>query len=133
MQYALFFNLLATLTKHLPLLGPTCPKLLPGNDHPHPPQSPWVQSGLPSSREAHLSTAPPPTLVRLPLQVLAAEISTQRSGGEVKQNETVHMPFPQPSLLSSHLSSCECILIINKKCVAMICPPTPHPGLLGLC
>lgn len=34
---ALFINLLATLTKPWPQSGPTCPKLLPGNNHPRLP------------------------------------------------------------------------------------------------
>lgn len=52
------FKLLATLTKPWSRSGPTCPKLLPGNDHPCLPQSVQVQPGLPCSREAPLPTTP---------------------------------------------------------------------------
>lgn len=128
-----FFNLLVTLTKHWSQSGPTCPKLLPRNDRPHPSQSSRVQPGLSPGREARLSAAAP-TLLGLPLQVQAA----QQPGGETKQNETTRTPFlcpPSSGLLS--VSSCESLGMYfdykSKKWVAVICPTPLTRGLLGLC
>lgn len=125
------FNLRAASTKRWPQSGPTCRKRLPGNGRPHPPRSPQLQSGLPSSREGsqcfHPLQPPTPHLCRL------QQHSRTRPGREMKQKETAHTPAhssPSP-LLSVILGMC--FHYKYKKWVSAICPSPLTQGPLGLC